>query len=428
MAEDEEQTHGLPLNSNQVSTEYTPAGMPKCLSRVRSSPENRDGVRISPVNRDRVRVSAEFSDESSGFAGFSARSSYAWIRTAGVQGFYFGHGFGSVQGVSRVRFSSTATGNRLEDELGNLNVPNTQAVAGNAEAFSIADADTVGNLVTPQAQAISEVSAVIGDCSYPTAFLQLLIESVHVHAGLPWWAAISVTTIGIRILCLPVIVYQLRSAAKLSLMRPEMEKINAEIKDSGYDPRVSAEGRERIMALFTKYKTTPFSPFVGAILQAPVFMCFFFAVRNMAARVESFKDGGFLWFTDLSTPDSTYILPAVTCLGVLLTVELNAAEGMEGNPLADKMKKFMRIFAAVLFPLSMSFEKALFCYWITSNFWALLQSTILKRPAVKNYMRIPETAHLTAKPEPALAVTPAEPIHRPTRPVGRKKLKGSRRK
>jgi hypothetical protein len=69
-----------------------------------------------------------------------------------------------------------------------------------------------------------------------------------------------VTTLGIRVLCIPVVVYQLRSAAKLSvcilhqtdlvsnvwilknvaingfavlqLMRPEMERINAEIKDS----------------------------------------------------------------------------------------------------------------------------------------------------------------------------------------------------
>ena len=37
--------------------------------------------------------------------------------------------------------------------------------------------------------------------------------------------------------------------------------------------------------------------------------------------------------------------------------QLNAAEGMEGNPLADKMKKFMRIFAIILFPISMNFEK-----------------------------------------------------------------------
>ena len=42
----------------------------------------------------------------------------------------------------------------------------------------------------------------------------------------------------------------------------------------------------------------------------------------MAARVESFKEGGFLWFTDLSTPDTTYVLPLATCLGVLLTVEV----------------------------------------------------------------------------------------------------------
>ena len=65
---------------------------------------------------------------------------------------------------------------------------NSQTAGGNSEGF--VDTETLAGLVTPQAQAVSEVSAVIGDCSYPTAFLQLLIEGVHLHAGLPWYTNI----------------------------------------------------------------------------------------------------------------------------------------------------------------------------------------------------------------------------------------------
>lgn len=42
----------------------------------------------------------------------------------------------------------------------------------------------------------------------------------------------------------------------------------------------------------------------------------------MAEKVPSFQTGGALWFTDLTTPDSLYILPVITALTFLITVEV----------------------------------------------------------------------------------------------------------
>jgi YidC/Oxa1 family membrane protein insertase len=64
---------------------------------------------------------------------------------------------------------------------------------------------------------------------------------------------------------------------------------------------------------------------MGAFLQAPIFISFFFAIRNMAEKVPSFKEGGALWFTDLTTPDSFFILPVMSGLATLLTVEVLSA-------------------------------------------------------------------------------------------------------
>lgn len=51
--------------------------------------------------------------------------------------------------------------------------------------------------------------------------------------------------------------------------------------------------------------------------------CFSFPqIRNMAEKVPSFQTGGALWFTDLTTPDSLYILPVITALTFLITVEV----------------------------------------------------------------------------------------------------------
>ncbi|CAF2056513.1 unnamed protein product [Brassica napus] len=77
----------------------------------------------------------------------------------------------------------------------------------------------------------------------------------------------------------------------------------------------------------------------------------------MAEKVPSFKIGGTLWFTDLTTADTTYILPLLTAITFIIMVESNMQEGMEGNPVAGTMKKFSRIIAFLSIPILMGIEK-----------------------------------------------------------------------
>lgn len=42
----------------------------------------------------------------------------------------------------------------------------------------------------------------------------------------------------------------------------------------------------------------------------------------MAERVPSFKEGGALWFTDLTTADPYFILPIMSGLFTLATIEV----------------------------------------------------------------------------------------------------------
>ncbi|RID49710.1 hypothetical protein BRARA_H00490 [Brassica rapa] len=81
-----------------------------------------------------------------------------------------------------------------------------------------------------------------------------------------------------------------------------------------------------------RHGVTSFTPLKGLIIQGPIFISFFFAIRNMAEKVPSFKTGGTLWFTDLTTADTTYILPLLTAITFIIMVESNMQEGMEGNP------------------------------------------------------------------------------------------------
>ncbi len=50
-----------------------------------------------------------------------------------------------------------------------------------------------------------------------------------------------------------------------------------------------------------------------------------------ALQVPSLVEGGALWFPDLTAADPLYLLPVLSSLTFLLTVELGAGDGMEGQ-------------------------------------------------------------------------------------------------
>ncbi|KAF8380067.1 hypothetical protein HHK36_027537 [Tetracentron sinense] len=109
----------------------------------------------------------------------------------------------------------------------------------------------------------------------------------------------------------------------------------------------------------------------------------------MAEKVPSFKTGGAFWFTDLTTPDSLYILPVLTSL-TFIASEINMKEGLKGNPDAGSMRNISLILSVLAVPLTMNFPKALFCHWITSNLFSLMYGLVIRQPEVKKFLGIPK--------------------------------------
>ncbi|XP_028241510.1 mitochondrial inner membrane protein OXA1-like isoform X2 [Glycine soja] len=269
--------------------------------------------------------------------------------------------------------------------------------------------DTTVEAVTSQAPIVKEVAIAAADSALPVKALQYIIDAVHSYTGLNWWASIVLTTLLIRSATVPLLINQLKATSKLTIMRPHMEKIKQEIEDKAMDPVAVAEGQKRMKKLFKEYGASPFTPLKGLFIQGPVFISFFLAIRNMAEKMPSFKHGGAYWFVDLTTPDSLYILPVLTALSFLITVECNMQEGLEGNPVAGTMKKFSRGLAVLTVPFTMGFPKAIFCYWITSNLFSLVYGLVLKFPGVKKALRIPiiPQAAPTSGPQSPFSIFPA---------------------
>ena len=86
---------------------------------------------------------------------------------------------------------------------------------------------------------------------------------------------------------------------------------------------MSAQASAELFALYKKNGCNPYKMALTPLMQLPVFISFFMALRQMAAvPVESMKTGGLYWFTDLTVPDPYYILPFMGCGAFIAIIEV----------------------------------------------------------------------------------------------------------
>jgi YidC/Oxa1 family membrane protein insertase len=247
----------------------------------------------------------------------------------------------------------------------------------------------------------------------PTRALDWLLSNVHMATGLPWWQSIMLTTVGIRVVMMPLMWMQIRNTHALSAARPEIERLLERLKEEQARGNQAAtqDYQKQVMGVWAKHKAHPLKSVVGMVVQAPLFIGFFSALRGLAAaKVPSLAEGGALWFTDLTVADPTYALPVIASATFLLTVEAGAADGMEGQPekMKKRMKNIMRGVAVVIVPFTLNLPAAVFMYWTTSNAFSLAQTMLLKIPGAKKALGLPELKK--GGPAAAEAGKPAPPM------------------
>ncbi|KAG0282865.1 Mitochondrial inner membrane protein oxa1l [Linnemannia gamsii] len=258
------------------------------------------------------------------------------------------------------------------------------------------------------AESITQVAMKYGDLKAmglvnfsPVGALESVLEAVHITTGLPWWATIAATTVAIRTALVPFIVKLQGNTARLHNVKPQLERLTENMKlaketnDTAALARFSAQTQE----LFAKNDCNPLKSLMLPLLQAPVMISFYLALRDMAnLPVPQFREGGISWFTDLTIADPTYVLPVASSLGFLAIMELGSEAGGVAQPKA--MKNVMRVMAVAMVPLTMNFPAAIFVYWLTSNVFTASQIMFFKAPAVRKFFNIPQ---LINHPKPKVA-------------------------
>ena len=168
--------------------------------------------------------------------------------------------------------------------------------------------------------------ASLGLCANtPVGWLQWMMEYIHVHTGLPWWGAIVVSTFILRAAIFPLVMKVQKNGVLMNNVNPEIQELmkkQREFRQMGNETFAN-QYSHKIWSVYQKNNCNPLKAAVLPLIQLPLFLSFFIAIRRMATvPVESMKTGGMLWFEDLTVPDPYYILPVLACGSFVASIEV----------------------------------------------------------------------------------------------------------
>ena len=179
------------------------------------------------------------------------------------------------------------------------------------------------------------------------------------------WSIILVTII-INFALLPLKISSLKSMKKMSIIQPEIARINKKYEGLSLKDPKKQQQNEEIMGLYKKHGVNPAGGCVPMMLQMP-FLFAFLTVLNVAIQM---RQASWLWVSDLSQPET---IP-IRILPLLMIASQFILQKMTPSTSADPTQQRMML----LMPLVFGFmfygaSSGLVLYWLVGNMIALVQ-------------------------------------------------------
>ena len=160
-----------------------------------------------------------------------------------------------------------------------------------------------------------------------TAFVETLLEHIHIYAGTPWWMSIGLTVVAVRLLIFKFYINAQDTSARIAAIKPLTAEIDERQKDAvaSRDQQQLRELSLERRALYGKFGIKVSRIFWPMVFQIPLGFGTFRLMRGMTALpVPGFDEGGPLWLSDLTIADPYYILPLATAATYYWTFKVRA--------------------------------------------------------------------------------------------------------
>ncbi len=204
--------------------------------------------------------------------------------------------------------------------------------------------------------------------------------------GWNYGIVILILTLIIKICLMPIAFKSYMSSAKMRVLKPEIDEINAKYPK----PDDAMKKQQAIMDLYKKAGASPMSGCLPMLLQFPILIAIF---RFFPSSIE-LRQQSFLWADDLSTYDSIWDLPFnipfygdhVSLFTLLMTAatllytyinnkQMQQAQGDQAMP---GMKLMMYLMPIMFLGIFNSYSAGLSYYYLLVNLFTFLQMYLFK--------------------------------------------------
>jgi YidC/Oxa1 family membrane protein insertase len=210
------------------------------------------------------------------------------------------------------------------------------------------------------------------------------LDSFHLNYAI----IILSLTLVFKTLLFPVAYKTYVSAAKMRVLKPELDELN---KKFGNDDPMKKQ--QATMALYKKAGVSPLAGCIPALLQMPILMALF---RFFPASIEV-RQQGFWWVTDLSTFDSVWnfghipiidtiygdhvsVWALLCTVTTLIYTHLNSQMmGSQQNAQMPGMKYMIYLMPIMFLPFLNKFSAGLSYYYTLANIISFAQMFLIRR-------------------------------------------------
>lgn len=201
--------------------------------------------------------------------------------------------------------------------------------------------------------------------SYFTFAIEAVISYLHLSFQNWGWAILALALV-IRVLLLPIQIFNFRQQKRLAKIQPELDQLSTLHKE---DPmRLYKEMGEVKKRGGVRTGLTMISSFV----QIPIFI----SVFKVFSSMQSLMSGSFAWVGSLASPDPLFIFPVLVAGTTYLQQKLNPGTQ---NAASAQMASVMKYMPLVSMAFMVTMPAGLVAYYAASGFIQLAGDFVIKR-------------------------------------------------
>ncbi|GME92866.1 unnamed protein product [[Candida] boidinii] len=289
-------------------------------------------------------------------------------------------------GLSKVRFNSTNAAATAATTTAATAETTTEAATKFETSLSGFD-DVVDKIDMTSDQLGYLQSVGLAQGWWPSDIMQTIFEYVHVFSGLPWWATIVVTTLGVRLALFPLFVKSSDAMARSAAVQPESKKLRKElnIATARGDQRLRNVKMLELRELNKKNGIKMTHLFIAPATQITYGIGTFFGIREMCNKpVQGFDTQGYAWFQDLTATDPYIGLQLISAAVYMVSFRLGGDSGVNNfSPAMRKVFQFLPL-ASIVFTWNLSSGVVL--YFAANGIASIIQANVLKSKSFRKWV------------------------------------------